>query len=299
LPKWFFKCYKYPWGTGKIIFPVYIMIKRAFGNTGMQFSAIGLGTWKMETDERGSVTALRRGIEEGANHIDTAETYGRGEVERIVGKAVRGIRDKVYLVSKVLPAHASYADTLTACERSLKNLGTDHLDVYLLHWREEEVPLEETFRAFDKLQRDGKIRAFGVSNFDLKDLLAAVRAAGPDRIACNQVLYHLEERSIEADVLPWCAEHGIAVTAYSPLGKGSLPAAPALKEIAARLNATPAQVALGFLIRRKNVFAIPKSSDSVRTAENMRAADLKLTKRDFEQLEKAFPAAKKAALPMA
>ena len=273
------------------------MIKRELGHTGMKFSAIGLGTWKMEADERAAIAALHVGIEAGANHIDTAEMYGSGEVERIVGNAVKCIRSRVHIVSKVLPSNATYAGTLTACERSLKNLGMDHLDLYLLHWM-EEVPLEETVRAFEKLKKDGKIRAYGVSNFDVADLEEAVRLAGPGKIACNQVLYNLKERSIEADVLPWCAGRGISVVAYSPLSTGDLAKDPVLKEIAFSYNAVPAQVALSFLVRHKKVFAIPKSSDSSRVIENVSAALLELTQHDLERIEKAFPAHKKASLPM-
>ncbi|MBU2573047.1 MAG: aldo/keto reductase [Elusimicrobia bacterium] len=263
----------------------------------MLFSAVGLGTWRLEADERAAAAALRRGIEEGANHIDTAEMYGNGGVERIVGKAIRGMRDRVFLVSKVLPCNASFANTLLACERSLKNLATDHIDVYLLHWR-ERAPLEETFRAFDKLLQDGKIRAFGVSNFDVKDLEEAIRIAGPGRIACNQVLYHLKERAAEFEVLPWCAAHGIPVVAYSPLGEGSLASDPALAGIAAASNAAPCQIALNFLIRCKGVFAIPKSSNIRHVIENIQAEALTLTERDIERIETAFPARRKTSLPM-
>jgi len=274
------------------------MIKRELGHTGLKFSAIGLGTWKMEADERAAIAAIHLGLEAGANHIDTAEMYGGGEVERIVGKAVKGIRGNIHIVSKVLPSNATYPGTITACERSLKNLGMDHLDLYLLHWR-EEVPLEETIKAFEKLKLAGKIRAYGVSNFDVKDMEEAVRLAGPDKIACNQVLYNLKERSVESDVLPWCHDRGISVVAYSPLGTGELAADPVLKEIAFSHNATPAQVALSFLARHKRVFAIPKSSDPRRVIENVTAAVLELTPHDIERLEKTFPVHKKTSLPMA
>ena len=274
------------------------MIKRELGHTGMKFSAIGLGTWKMEADEHAAIAAIHLGLEAGANHIDTAEMYGGGEVERIVGRAVKGIRGSIHITSKVLPSNATYAGTITACERSLKNLGMDHLDLYLLHWR-EEIPLEETIKAFEKLKQGGKIRAYGVSNFDVADLEEAVRLAGPDKIACNQVLYNLKERSIEADVLPWCHDRGISVVAYSPLGTGELAQEAALKEIAFRLNATPAQVALSFLARHKRVFAIPKSSDSRRVIDNVTAALLELTPHETESIEKAFPVLKKAGLPTA
>ncbi len=274
------------------------MIKRELGHTGMKFSAIGLGTWKMEADEHAAIAAIHLGIEAGANHIDTAEMYGGGEVERIVGKAVKGQRSQIHVTSKVLPSNATYAGTITACERSLKNLGMDHLDLYLLHWR-EEIPLGETIKAFEKLKLAGKIRAYGVSNFDVADLEEAVRLAGPGKIACNQVLYNLKERAIEADVLPWCHDRGISVVAYSPLGTGELANDPVLKEIAFNHNVTAAQVALSFLARHKRVFAIPKSSDSKRVIENVTAPVLELTPHDVARIDKAFPVGKKAGLPMA
>jgi diketogulonate reductase-like aldo/keto reductase len=274
------------------------MIKRELGHTGMKFSAIGLGTWKMEADEHAAIAAIHLGLEAGANHIDTAEMYGSGEVERIVGKAVKGQRSQIHIVSKVLPSNATYSGTITACERSLKNLGMDHMDLYLLHWR-EEVPLEETIKAFEKLKLAGKIRAYGVSNFNVSDMEEAVRLAGPDKIACNQVLYNLKERAIEADVLPWCHDRGISVVAYSPLSTGELANDPVLNDIAFRNNVTAAQVALNFLVRHKRVFAIPKSSESRRVIENVSAAVLELSPHDIERIDKAFPVRSKASLTMA
>ena len=179
------------------------MERRRLGSTGRQVSVIGLGTWGMEKDGRPAIEALRRGMTEGADHIDTAEMYGSGRVEEIVGEAIQGLRERVFLTSKVLPSNASYEGTRKACERSLTKLGTDHLDLYLLHWR-GTIPLEETFRAFEKLHADGKILAFGVSNFDVKDMEEAVGIVGPEKISCNQVLYHLKERAIEFELLPWC-----------------------------------------------------------------------------------------------
>ncbi len=275
-----------------------IIEKRDFGPTGMRFSVLGLGTWEMEREGPAAVKALQRGIDEGANHIDTAEMYGSGRAEQIVGKAVKGRRESVFLVSKVLPSNATYEKTLEACERSLRNLGTEYLDVYLLHWRERRTPLEETFRAFDKLVQGGKIRAFGVSNFDVKDMEEAVQIAGPGNIACNQVLYHLHERAIEYDLLPWCVTRGIALVAYSPLGQGKLPANHALRDLALARNTTPSQVALAFLIRHPNVFAIPKSSHVEHVAENMRAGALQLTAKEIRHIEEAFPAQKRRSLPM-
>ena len=197
------------------------MERRRFGPTGRKVAVIGQGTWHIDTGDRASaVAALRLGLDLGMNHIDTAEMYG--DAEDVVGEAIAGRREEVFLVSKVLPQNASRTGTIAACERSLARLGTDRLDCYLLHWRGEH-PLEDTFAAFEQLRRAGKILSWGVSNFDEPDLEEALEIAGEGRIACNQVLYHLEERAIEHAVLPWCEEHGVAVVAYSPLGHGQLP----------------------------------------------------------------------------
>ncbi|MFS8609378.1 MAG: aldo/keto reductase, partial [Gammaproteobacteria bacterium] len=194
------------------------MRSAVFGPTGIDVPLIGQGTWNLEHDDPDEViAALDAGLDAGMTHIDTAELYGNGRVEEMIAPLVRRRRDEIFLVSKVLPQNASYEGTREACERTLARLGTDHLDVYLLHWR-GRVPLEETFRAFEALQEAGKIRAFGVSNFDVDDLEEAVNLVGEGRIACNQVLYHLNERSIETRVIPWCREHGVAVVAYSPFG---------------------------------------------------------------------------------
>src|SRR5215831_7637783 len=197
---------------------------RRFGWTGVSVPVIGQGTWQMEGDDRDAcIASLRAGLDAGLLHIDTAELYGSGRVEsEIVAPAIQGRRDGLFLVSKVLPSNASYSGTLAACEGSLRRLRTDHLDVYLLHWPGPH-PLAETLRAFEKLVSDGKIRFFGLSNFDADELETAVRLAGPRRIACNQVLYHLKERAIEHEVIPACERHEIAVVAYSPFGSGDFP----------------------------------------------------------------------------
>jgi diketogulonate reductase-like aldo/keto reductase len=244
-------------------------------------------------DRPRAVAALRRGLDLGMTHIDTAEMYGSGRVEEIVGEALAGRRDSVYLVSKVLPQNAGFADAQKACERSLSRLRTDHLDLYLLHWP-ASVPIEETIRAFQKLKKSGKIRAYGVSNFDVLEMDAAVRAAGPGEIACNQVLYHLEERTIEHSLLPWCQERGISVVAYSPLGQGKFPSAssPAgrvLDELARSAGTSPYTLALAYLIREKPVFAIPKAAGIPHVEENARAAELPLSAAMVETIEKAFP----------
>ena len=271
---------------------------RQFGTTGGSVPVIGIGTWNMEQDDPSSaIAAIRRAVELGMVHVDTAEMYGSGAVETLVGEAIAGVRDRVFLVSKVLPRHASYAQTLRACEASLERLGTDHLDAYLLHWREDQ-PLAETFRAFETLREQGKIRAWGVSNFDDADLREALAIAGPGKIACNQVLYHLGERTIEHRVIPWCEKHGVAVVAYSPFGsRGGFPNSRALAQVAKRLGATPRQVALAFLTRRPSVFAIPKSSHEKHVEELAAADAVALDAEAIAAIEEAFPLARWKGLP--
>src|ERR1700686_5049522 len=197
--------------------------RRRFGPLQREVSVIGQGTWYIDRDDQASaIAALRRGLDLGLNHIDTAEMYGSGAAERIIAEAIVGRRDEVFLVSKVLPSNASKRGTLAACEKSLARLRTDRLDCYLLHWR-GTYPLEETIAAFDTLVRDGKILSWGVSNFDVDDLDEVAAIAGPGHPACNQVLYHLQERAIEHAVLPWCTRHGTAVVAYTPFGQSQTP----------------------------------------------------------------------------
>ena len=270
------------------------MVRRPFGWTGVPVPVIGQGTWNLERAGRAeAVAALRRGLDAGMTHVDTAEMYGAGRVEELVGEAIAGRRDEVFLVSKVLPEHASFAGVLAACEASLRRLGTDRLDLYLLHWASRH-PLEQTIAGFERLVRDGKIRHYGVSNFDTGELERALALAGPDRIACNQVLYHLEERAIEHAVLPWCERHGMAVVAYSPFGSGRFPGARSpggrlLAEIAQARGATPRQVALAFLVRRAGVFAIPKAASIEHALENAAAGELVLSAEEEARLDRAFP----------
>lgn len=278
------------------------MQQRRFGRTDRAVSVIGQGTWYIdEGDRRAAVEALRRGIDLGMGHIDTAEMYG--DAELVVAEAIAGRRDEVFVVSKVLPSNASYAGTLAACERSLKRLGTDRLDCYLLHWR-GRYPLEETFRAFEDLREAGKILSWGVSNFDVDDLDEALAVAGDGRIACNQVLYHLRERAIEHGVLPWCAERGVAVVAYSPFGHDGFPSVASaggrvLAEIGKAHGATVRQVALAFLTRDPAVFAIPKASRAAHTADNAMAGDIRLSEVEIERIEQAFPRGRwPGSLPM-
>lgn len=270
------------------------MKTRPFGSTGNRVPVLGQGTWNMERDRRReAVESLQRGLDAGMTHIDTAEMYGRGRVEELVGEAIAGRRDEVFLVSKVLPENASRRGTIAACERSLSRLGTDRLDCYLLHWPGEH-PIADTLEAFERLVDAGKIGCWGLSNFDEEELAAAAAIAGPDRIACNQVLYHLRQRSIEHSVLPYCAENGIALVAYSPFGSGRFPRSRArdgrvLAEIARERSATARQVALAFLLRHPACFAIPKTSDPEHAAENAGAAELALDADEIRRIERAFP----------
>jgi diketogulonate reductase-like aldo/keto reductase len=275
------------------------MERRVFGWTGLSLPVIGEGTWQMERDDRqGCIESLRKGLDAGMTHIDTAELYGRGRVEEMVAEAIAGRRDEVFLASKVLPQNASRRGTLEACERSLKRLKTDRLDLYMLHWPGEH-PLEETFAAFFELERAGKIRYFGVSNFDVDEMAQAVAIAGEGRVACNQVLYHLEERSIEAELIPWCEARKIPVVGYSPFGAGRFPAKDkTLNEIAKARGASPYQVALRFLIRSEGVFAIPKSADAAHALDNAKAGDLTLSAEEIAAIDRAFPRKPRRGLPM-
>ena len=268
------------------------MKQRTFGNGGPQVPIIGQGTWYIDRGDReAAVAALRRGVDLGMTHIDTAEMYG--DAEPIVGEAIAGRRDEVFLVSKVLPSNASRRGTIAACERSLARLKTDRLDCYLLHWR-GQVPLAETVAAFDELIREGKILSWGVSNFDCDDLNSIFKVAGRGKIACNQVLYHLHERAIEHAVIPWCETHGVAVVAYSPYGHNDFPnprseAGGVLQTIADRHGATPRQVALSFLTRRPSVFVIPKASSAAHAADNAGAGALTLHAGEVAMIEEALP----------
>jgi diketogulonate reductase-like aldo/keto reductase len=267
---------------------------RTFGPTKQQVPVIGQGTWYIDAGNRLSViTALRRGLDLGLRHIDTAELYGEGEAERIVGEAIVGRRDEVFLVAKVLPENASRLGTLAACERSLARLRASHLDCYLLHWRGDH-PVEDTIAAFKQLVIQGKIARWGVSNFDVPDLEDALSIVGPERITCNQVLYHLEERSIEHAVLPWCEHHRVAVVAYSPFGHGHFAGSHTrggrvLKEVAETHSATTRQVALAFLVRRPFIFAIPKAPTPDHAAENAGAGNLRRSDQELSRIDQAFP----------
>ncbi|MCP3459013.1 aldo/keto reductase [Bradyrhizobium sp. CCGUVB23] len=278
------------------------MNKKPFGRTGANVSVIGQGTWYLDHgDRKRAIAALQRGLDLGMTHIDTAEMYG--DAELVIADAIASRRDEVFLVSKVLPSNASRRGTITACERSLKRLKTDRLDCYLLHWR-GSYALEDTVAAFEELVKAGKIKSWGVSNFDADDLDDILDVAGEGKIACNQVLYHLKERAIEHAVIPWCERLGVAVVAYSPFGHDDFPAATSkggavLARIAEAHGATPRQVALSFLARATTVFAIPKASSAEHAGENAASGDLVLTRDDIAALDAAFPrGSKPRSLPM-
>ena len=263
---------------------------------GEKMPAYGHGTWHMGENRRHAAeeeAALRLGIELGVKLIDTAEMYGNGVAEEIVARAMAGRRDELFIVSKVLPYNASRRGTVEACERSLKRLKTDRIDLYLLHWQGSE-PFAETLAGFDKLQRDGKIRGHGVSNFGLDDLTEWVGLAGGATVASNQILYNLTRRGPEYDLIPWCCEHGIPTMAYSPIEQGRMLGHKALAEVAARHGATPAQVALAWLIRQEGMIVIPKARQEAHLRDNLKAPDLVLTDSDLAALDRCgFPPPKR------
>ncbi|NOV16247.1 aldo/keto reductase [Ensifer adhaerens] len=262
---------------------------------GRSVPVLGQGTWRMG-DERSraaeEVKSLQAGLDLGMTLIDTAEMYGNGASERVVGEAVKGRRDEAFIVSKVLPSNASRIGTEAACERSLKHLGIDHIDLYLLHWR-GGYPLAETVAAFEALKKAGEIGAWGVSNFDVDDMEELLAVPGGKNVAANQVLYNLSRRGIEYDLLPWCQKRGVAVMAYSPLDEGRLLRNADLVHIAKAHQATPAQIALAFLKTRPGVISIPKTGSAERARENRDAMDIHLTPENLATLDNAFPPPKR------
>ncbi len=259
-------------------------------SSGEAIPVLGQGTWGMAEDARrreDEIAALRLGLDLGMTLIDTAEMYANGAAEELVGEAIAGRRDDVFLVSKVLPDHATRRGTLAACEGSLRRLGTDRLDLYLLHWR-GSVPLEETLAAFAALARVGKIRYWGVSNFNVPDLEELVELPGGTAVTTDQVLYNLTRRGIEYDLLPWCRQRGISIMAYSPIEQGRLLGHPVLRDMAARHGATPAQVALAWVLRQDGLNVIPKAGEPVHVREIRAALDLRLTEQDLAVLDRAF-----------
>jgi diketogulonate reductase-like aldo/keto reductase len=265
--------------------------------------ALGQGTWYMG-ERRGEAAkeadALRLGVDLGMTLLDTAEMYASGGAETVIAQAVRGIRDRVFIVSKVLPQNASRAGTVAACERSLKRLATDRIDLYLLHWRGGH-PLAETVGAFQALQAAGKIRHWGVSNLDTADMEELIGVPGGSACAANQVLYHPDSRGIEFDLLPWCAVHNIPIMAYSPLGHHvrRLLGSSALQAVAARHNATPAQIAIAWGMRSGNVISIPKAADPTHVRENAAAGEIELTPEDLTAIDAVHrPPSRKVGLDL-
>jgi diketogulonate reductase-like aldo/keto reductase len=258
---------------------------------GERVPALGLGTWHMGDDRRRAAAeeaAVRLGIDLGMTLIDTAEMYGSGNAEEIVGRAASGRRDRLFIVSKVLPYNASRNGVVEACERSLKRLKTDRIDLYLLHWR-GSVPLPETLAGFARLQRDGKIRHHGVSNFGADDMRQWAALAGGEGVAANQILYNLSRRGPEWELIPWCRERRVAIMAYTPLEQGRILGTRALAEIAARHGASAAQVALAWLLRQDGMIVIPKATQPEHVRDNRGAIDVKLTDADLAALDRAFP----------
>ncbi|MEI9932463.1 MAG: aldo/keto reductase [Rhizomicrobium sp.] len=270
------------------------MLYRKFGSAPSAVSLIGQGTWRIEKNERSeAIQALKRGIDLGMTHIDTAERYGFGVVEEIVAEADGWAAPGGFSGLEVLPDNAAPTNVLRSCENSLRRLKTDRLDCYLLHWR-GEVPLIETIGAFEQLKQEGKILSWGVSNFDLPDLEEIASFADPKKIACNQILYHLEERRSEHTVVPWCREHGIAITAYSSFGHEGFPslttaAGRVLSDLAQDRGVSARQIALAFLARNHDIFFIPRSTNADHTEENCRSIEIVLTASELERLETAFP----------
>jgi diketogulonate reductase-like aldo/keto reductase len=263
--------------------------------SGERVPALGQGTWHMGEDRRRAAeeaTAVRLGIELGMTLIDTAEMYGGGGAEEIVARAAEGVRDDLFIVSKVYPHNASRAGVVAACERSLKRLRTDRIDLYLLHWR-GSIPLAETLEGFELLARDGKIRYHGVSNFDRGDMAEWVALRGGETVAADQVLYNLSHRGPEWDLVPWCRERGVAIMAYTPLGHGSMLGNRGLIEIARRREAMPAQIALAWLLRQDGTIVIPKAARPEHVRENRGALDVALTEEDLAALDRAFPPPKR------
>ena len=264
------------------------MKTRRFGPTQRSVAMIGQGTWEMEHGRRAAVAALRRGLDAGLSHIDTAEMYGDGGAERIVAQAIKGHpRDALFIVTKVLPSNASYAGTIKACKQSLKRLGTGHVDVYLVHWWSGQHPIADTMRAMETLVKRGLTRFVGVSNFDVAQMRQAQAALGSARLACNQMLYHLRDRAIERDLLPHCEREKVAIVGYTPLARGGF-MRDEVVEIAKARGRTPRQVALNFLSRRAPLFTIPKASQPEHVRENAGALDFTLSPEELRAIDRAF-----------
>jgi diketogulonate reductase-like aldo/keto reductase len=259
--------------------------------SGEKVVALGQGTWHFAEDQARwpeEVASIRLGVDLGLTVIDTAEMYGDGAAEVVVGEAIAGRRKEVFLVDKVLPHHATRAGTVRACEASLGRLGVDYLDLYLLHWR-GSIPLVETIQGFAELKREGKIRHWGVSNLDLDDMVELTAVPGGDEVQTNQILYNLTRRGPEYALLPWLAQHGIPTMAYSPIEQGRLIESPTLQPIAQRHNATPAQIALAWVLQHDGVIAIPRAGTLTHVRQNAAARGIELTRDDLHTLDRAFP----------
>ncbi|MDR0807053.1 MAG: aldo/keto reductase [Enterobacteriaceae bacterium] len=269
--------------------------------SGDDVPVFGQGTWFMgerDSDIQREIQTLQHGIDRGLTLIDTAEMYADGGAEKVVGAAIKGRRDEVFLVSKVLPSNASARGTITACENSLRRLGTEYIDLYLLHWR-GHIPLEETVNAMEDLVEQGKIGQWGVSNFDVDDLNELMTVVDNEQVATNQVLYNLSRRGIEYDLLPWCRSNSMPVMAYSPIEQARLLKHPALIEVAKRHNATAAQIALAWVLRDHNIITIPKASNIEHMVENIDSLAIKLQHEDYVTLDATFPPpSRKTALEM-
>lgn len=276
-------------------------MRRIVLKDGTDIPVIGQGTWRMGervSERKAEVTALRVGLDLGLNLIDTAEMYGNGGAEAVVGEAMKGRRQEVYLVSKVLPSNASFAGTIKACEQSLKRLGTDHMDLYLLHWR-GSYPLGDTLKAFLQLKQQGKIRSFGVSNLDTGDMTEWLTLPGAEATIANQILYNVGVRGPEVGLAPLMAQHRVGLMAYCPLAQGNVGTYQKLEPVARRHDATVAQLMLAWVTREVATpnplsFAVPKSSTIARLKENAAAGDIVLTAQDLAEIDAAFPAPKKA-----
>jgi diketogulonate reductase-like aldo/keto reductase len=266
---------------------------RRLGKTGERISTIGMGTWNIGNVREGrgreeQILALRRGVELGINLIDTAEMYGDGKSEQLVGEAFRGRRDSVFIATKVSPGHFRHDDVLAACDRSLQRLGTRYIDLYQLHWPNPEVPIRETMGAMEKLVRDAKVRYIGVSNFSVEETKEARESLTRSELASNQVEYSLANRAVEADTLPFCSREGITIVAYSPLARGHLPASRMPRSVLEKHKLTPAQLMLNWVTRQDNVVAIPKSAKPERVEENANSVATRLSDDEYRLVSSAF-----------
>ena len=275
--------------------PRRLVAPRKMMRAGAAMPRFGIGTWRMGENAAAhaeEVAALRLGFELGVALVDTAELYGDGGAEEVVGEALTGRRDEIYVVSKVLPSNASYRGTIAACERSLARLRTDRLDLYLLHWPGHH-PLEQTLRAFAELREREKVLDYGLSNFDIDEMRHAVRLPGGAAIASNQILYNLQRRGPERKLLPWCAEEGVPIMAYSPLDQGRLVVKPALREVAARRGVSPYQIAIAWTMRHEGVTSIPKATRREHVRDNVAASQMLLDDDELAALDRAYPAPKR------